>query len=97
MIYYRGKYPAGGTVIACTYNNGTPYGQLSVCLEGFRVVPPENQIVVPIHRIGKSEYEEAKKEIISREIQRIQFGWFEGLLVELKDNWKDIAKVNSSR
>lgn len=95
MQYFRGKYQAGGTAISAVTDDGIPYYPISICLEGFRVKPPENQILIPKYNLPTRLYEVVLEDLVEKELCEITYGNVTGMLVELKANWKEIAKENN--
>lgn len=93
MKYYRGKYVADkSTAITCTTDDGEPYATLSICLADYGMTPlSENQIFVPTYKMCDEDYEMFKRDLFKRELMEVQFGYGKGMLVELRDDWKEIC------
>ena len=94
MIYLRTKYAAdNSTAIKALTDEREPYATVSVCLAGYGVSLPENQIVIDHNLLYSSEFmEKLKEDLIKKEIMGIDFGFARSLIVELKDNWKEICE-----
>lgn len=93
MRYYRSKYEEDqSTAIRCVTEEGEPYGVVSICMAGYGIVPKsENEIVVPKYKFSAEEYQRLKEDLFKREIKPVKVGYGLGVLVELREDWKDIC------
>lgn len=94
MIYQRARYNAdNGTAIMALTDNREPYAHISVCLADYGVSLPENQIVINHVLLNSPDFmEKIRQDLIKKEVMSINFGFSESIIVELKDNWKEICE-----
>ena len=93
MIYYRGKYMAdNSTAIQAYTDDGEPYATCTVCLAEYGMTPPsEDYVFVPTYKLF-GFYEQFKKDLVESEIQPVQIGFGQGLMVKMKPNWKELTE-----
>ena len=93
MQWFRSKYVFDDTdAIYCTDDNGTPEAVLTVNLSEYGFTPPKDCVVVQTHKVSDELYELFKKELVETEIRKIPYGYCEGMLVKLKNNWKTLCR-----
>jgi len=90
--YRRSRYTADDTTAIMAYEDGVPYCTCSVNLSEYGMYPPEEDyIFVPTYNMF-SFYEKFKNDLVEEEICQVPIGFGFGMLVRLKENWKEIAK-----
>ena len=94
LVYYKGQYQNGTTAIeAVEAATGEPYATVSVNLEGYGMLPKdENHIFVPTYNFSKEFLETLMEDLIKKVVREVPIGYGSGLEVELKDNWKEICQ-----
>ena len=95
FIYKRSEYVADGSTAIMAYDeDGFPYGDVTVCLVEYGMVPPnENYIFVPKYKITNEFYKVLSRDLFKEVISEIPIGFGKGELVKLKDNWKELCEV----
>ena len=94
MKYYRSRYKAdGSTAIICNTEYGTPYATVSICLVDYDRKPPtEKHIFIPKYKFTDGNYTMFKRDLVKAEVKTVQIGFGEGVLVELRDDWKEFCE-----
>ena len=94
MIYQRAKYFAdNGTAIMALTDEREPYAAVSICLADYGVKLPENQIVINHDLMNDPVYlTKIKADLVKKEVMAVSFGFANSIVVELKDNWKEICE-----
>ena len=94
MIYQRAKYFAdNGTAIMALTDEREPYATVSICLADYGVKLPENQIVINHDLMNDPVFlTKIKADLVKKEVMTVSFGFASSIVVELKDNWKEICE-----
>lgn len=94
MIYQRAKYVEdNGTAITALTDEREPYAAVSICLADYGVKLPENQIVINHDLMNDPVFlTKIKPDLIKKEVMAVSFGFANSIVVELKDNWKELCE-----
>ena len=87
--YEYGEYYTGGIYIAAM-EDGELYDDVTICLIEYNIELEGNQIAIP-ERAGFIKY---VNDLAGKVIREVEYGPFhsKAMIIELKDNWKDICK-----
>ena len=92
LKYLRGEYVAGGTAIRCVDEDGLPYAYCSVCLADYGLIPPEDEIVVPVYKMMPYDIQTIVKDLAKEELGFVHFGYGTGLRIRLRDDWREFCE-----
>lgn len=95
LFYKKDEYAVDGTLAIRTYYRDeeygymAPYGDVTVNLSGYGMIPEEGCIFMPTYKMTDEYLVQVMDEIVDDVISMIPIGYTSGLYVRLKENWED--------
>ena len=98
LYYWKDAYVADDSIAIRAfemdeeYGGLVPYGNVTVCLAGYGLTPPDGHIFIPTYNMSPSFYKQVVEDIVDEVVMPIEIGYGDGVLARLKPDWE--KKVN---
>ena len=93
LYYEKAEYLMDGTLAIRTWHDEDgykePYGDVTVNLTCYGMVPEEGHIFIPTYKLPKDYYQQILDDIVEEVIGPVQIGLGTGVYAKLKDNWEN--------
>lgn len=97
LYYEKSEYSIDGTPAIMTWWNGNgymePYGNVTVNLSGYGMMPEEGHIFIPTYKMTDDYYKQIVNDIVEEVICPVQIGYGTGVYAKLKEDWESKVEM----
>lgn len=87
LQYITDRYVADDSIAICAYEDGEPYGYVTVCLAGYGMTPPEGHIFIPVYKMTEEFLKQVMEDVVDEIVDIVPIGFGYGYLARLKEGW----------
>ena len=97
LYYEKSEYAVDGTLAIRTWWDAggfmEPYGDVTVNLSGYGMMPEEGHIFIPTYKMMDDYYKRIVNDIVDEVVCPVQIGLGVGVYAKLKEDWESRVEM----